>query len=80
MVNVPPAPPSLHTAAVALPPNEPPKVVVVPPWQTATNPVPALAVGDAVTLTVLPAETLPHEPPEVVNVSVTVAGAPAAAV
>jgi hypothetical protein len=71
LVKVPPAPPSLHTAEVALPPNEPPRVVVVPPWQIATSPEPALAVGFAVTVSDLLAEVVPHEPPEVVSVRVT---------
>ena len=69
--NVPPAPPSLQTAEVALPPNEPPKVVVVPPWQMATKPVPALAVGLDVTVNDLLADVEPHEPPDVVSVNVT---------
>ena len=35
LANVPPAPPSDHTAAVAPPLNEPPKAAVVAPWQIA---------------------------------------------
>lgn len=45
LANVPPSPPSLHTADVAPPPNEPPKAGVVPPWQRALNAEPAPAVG-----------------------------------
>lgn len=49
--NVPPAPPSLHTAAVAPPPYEPPRAAVVPLWQMAGTPLPALAVGFGLTVT-----------------------------
>ena len=42
---VPPAPPSLHTALVAPPPNDPPKVAVVLPGQMAAVAEPALTVG-----------------------------------
>ena len=45
LAKVPPAPPSLHTAEVAPPPNEPPKAGVVTPWQIALNAEPAFAVG-----------------------------------
>ena len=80
MVNVPPAPPSDHTAPVAPPPKEPPKAALVPPWQIAAIAAPALTVGFELTVTVLEAETVPHEPPVVVRISVTVEGAVAEAV
>jgi hypothetical protein len=70
-VNDPPAPPSDHTAAVALPPNEPPKAAVVPPWQMAETPLPAFTVGFDFTDNDLFAEVVPHDPPLVVSVSVT---------
>jgi hypothetical protein len=41
-----------QTAAVALPPNEPPNAVVVPPWQIAGKTVPAFAIGDVFTVIV----------------------------
>ena len=71
LVKVPPAPPSLHIAAVAPPLNEPPKAAVVPPWQTAARAGPALTVGFEFTVKLLLAEVVPHKPPEVVSVKVT---------
>jgi hypothetical protein len=80
LAKVPPAPPSDHTAEVAPPPKEPPKAAVVPPWQIAAVAEPALTVGLGLTVKILLAEVVPHEPPEVVNVSVTEPGADADAV
>ena len=74
LVKVPPAPPSLQTAAVAPPPKVPPNDAVVPPWQIAGTPVPTLTVGLGLTVKVLLADVVPHEPPAVVSVSVTEAG------
>ena len=71
LVNVPPAPPSLHTALVAPPPNEPPKAAVVPPWQIAATAEPAFTVGIGFTVRYLLADVVPQEPPVVVNVNVT---------
>jgi hypothetical protein len=71
LVNVPPAPPSLHTALVAPPPNEPPKAAVVPPWQIAATAEPAFTVGLGFTVRFLLADVVPQEPPVVVNVNVT---------
>ena len=71
LANVPPAPPSLHTAEVAPPPNEPPSAAVVPPWQIPVTAVPAFTVGFGFTVNDLFAEVVPHEPPEVVSVNVT---------
>ena len=71
LANTPPAPPSLHTAPVAPPPNEPPNAKVVPPWQIAATAEPAFTVGLGLTTNELVAEVEPHEPPEVVNVKVT---------
>lgn len=71
LANVPPAPPSLHTAPVAPPPNEPPKAAVVPPWHIAATAEPAFTVGLAFTTNELVAEVVPHEPPDVVSVKVT---------
>jgi hypothetical protein len=48
---VPPAPPSSHIADVAPPPNDPPRATVVPLWQIAAMPAPALTVGVPSTLT-----------------------------
>ena len=42
-VKLPPAPPSLHTADVAPPPNAPPRAAVVPPWQIAAMAPPEMA-------------------------------------
>ena len=70
-VNVPPAPPSLHIADVAPPPNEPPKATVVPLWQIAATAEPAFTVGLRFTVNDLLAEVVPHEPPELVRVNVT---------
>ena len=71
LVNVPPAAPSDQTAAVAPPPNEPPKGVVVPPWQIAASVPPAFTVGFGLTVSCLLANVVPHEPPLVVRVNVT---------
>ena len=71
LANVPPAPPSLQTAEVALPPYEPPRAAVVPPWQIAATPAPALTVGLTLTVRVLLAVVVPHEPPDEVSVKVT---------
>ena len=70
LVNVPPAAPSDQTAAVAPPPNEPPKGVVVPPWQIAVSAPPTLTVGLEFTTICLVAITVPQYPPLVVKVSV----------
>ena len=70
LVNVPPAPPSDHIAAVAPPPNEPPKLAEVPPWQIAATTEPAFTVGFGLTVIVLLAVVVPHTPPPVVNVKV----------
>ena len=80
LAKVPPAPPSDHVAELAPPPNEPPNAAVVPPWQIAVNADPALTVGLTFTVRVLLAEVVPHEPPDVVSVNVTVEGAVADAV
>ena len=79
MVNEPPAPPSLHTADVAPPPNEPFKAAVVPPWQIVATAV-TLTVGFGFTVNDLLAEVGPHEPPPVVSVKVTGVPEPADAV
>ena len=71
LVNVPPAPPSDQTAEVAPPPKEPPKATVVPPWQIAAVALPVLTVGFGLTVIVLLALVMPHEPPDVVKVKVT---------
>ena len=70
-VNVPPAPPSDHVAAVAPPPNEPPNTEVVPPWQMVAMEGPTLTVGFGLTVNCVLAEAVPHEPPLVVRVNVT---------
>ena len=70
-VNVPPAPPSVQTAEVAPPPNEPPKADVVAPWHIAAIAPPAFTVGFGFTVIVLLALVVPHEPPDVVSVNVT---------
>ena len=44
LANVPPEVVD-HTALVALPPKDPPKAPVVPPWQMVANTAPGLAVG-----------------------------------
>jgi hypothetical protein len=79
-VKVPPATPSVHTAEVAPPPKDPPSAIVVPPWQIAAIAGPMETVGFGLTVRVFVANTVPHDPPEVVSVKVTSAGAPAAAV
>src|SRR5664280_497006 len=79
-VNEPPAPPSDHTADVAPPPNDPPRAKVVPPWQIDATAPPALTVGFGLTVRILLPEVVPHDPPAVVSVKVTDAGAAAAAV
>jgi len=71
-VNDPPAAPSLQTADVAPPPNEPPKAAVVPLWHIAATAPPALTVGLGLTTTVLLFDVIPHKPPLVVSVSVAV--------
>jgi hypothetical protein len=71
LAKVPPAPPSPQTAEVALPPYDPPNAAVVPPWQIAATPEPALTVGLTLTVRVLLALVVRHEPPDVVNVKVT---------
>ena len=70
-VNEPPAPPSLHIAAVAPPPNEPPNAAVVPPWHIAATAEPAFTVGLGFTVNDILADIVLHDPPDVVNVSVT---------
>lgn len=67
--------PSDHTALVAPPLNDPPNVAVVPPWQIAVTAPPTFTAGVGFIVTVLFAEVVPHEPPLVVNVRVTEAGA-----
>ncbi len=62
LVNDPPAPPSDHIAEVAVPPNEPPRAVVVPPWQTAATPGPAFADGDCMVIEVAVVEAEPQPP------------------
>jgi hypothetical protein len=79
-VNDPPAAPSLQTADVAPPPKDPPKAAVVPPWQIAAIAPPTLTVGLGLTVKIFVAVAGPHNPPAVVSVNVTDAGAPAAAV
>ena len=69
--NVPPAPPSLHTAPVAPPPNEPPSAAVVAPWHIPVTAEPAFTVGFGFTVKLLLAEVVPHTPPDVVSVKVT---------
>ena len=71
LVKVPPAAPSDHMADVAPPPNEPLRAAVVPPWQIAVVAAPAFTVGLGLTVSDLPAEVVPHEPPLVVSVRVT---------
>jgi hypothetical protein len=78
--NDPPAPPSVQTADVAPPPNDPPSAADVPPWQIAAIAPPTFTVGLGLTVRILFAEVVPHDPPAVVSVSVTEAGAAAAAV
>jgi hypothetical protein len=73
--NDPPAPPSDQTAAIAPPPNEPPKAAVVPPWHIAATAPPIVTVGLGFTVAVLLFEIVPHDPPLVVSVKVTDAGA-----
>ena len=75
LVKLPPAPPSDHTAEVAPPPNEPPNAAEVPPWQIAATAEPAFAVGFGFMVIDLVALVVPHEPPDVVSVNVTEAGA-----
>ena len=70
-VNVPPAPPSDHTADVAPPPNEPPNAADVPPWHIAATAPPTFTIGLGFTTICLFAEVVPHEPPAVVKVKVT---------
>ena len=79
-VKLPPAPPSVHTADVAPPPNDPPNAPEVLPWQMAVTATPAFTVGAGFTVIVLLANIVPHEPPAVVSVNVTDAGAVAEAV
>jgi hypothetical protein len=69
LAKVPPVGLADHTADVAPPPNEPPKAAVVAPWQMAAT-AEVLAVGFGLTVNVLLAEVVPHEPPLVVSVSV----------
>ena len=71
LVNVPPAEPSDHTADVALPPKEPPSAAVVPPWQMAVTAPPAFTVGPGFTVSDLPADVVPQDPPLVSSVKVT---------
>ena len=77
MVKDPPAPPSDHIAEVAPPPKDPPRAVVVPPWQIAVTAPPASTVGFGLTVRVLVAFTDPQDPPAVVRVRVMVDGAEA---
>jgi hypothetical protein len=71
LANVPPVGLALHTAAVAPPPKDPPNAAVVPLWHMAAIAEPALTVGLGFTVRVLLAEVVPHEPPLVVSVNVT---------
>ena len=50
LANDPPAPPSDQIADVALPPKDPPRALVVAPWQTALIADPAFAVGSEFTV------------------------------
>jgi len=75
-----PLAPSVHTAEVAPPPNEPPNAAEVPPWQIAPITPPTLTVGFGLTTIVLVAFVVPHDPPEVVNVNVIGVVDPAEAV
>ena len=50
-INVPPDGVD-HVPPVALPPTEPPKATVVPPWQIAGMAPPAFAVGPGFTVTI----------------------------
>jgi hypothetical protein len=70
LAKLPPVGLALQTAAVAPPPNEPPNAAVVPLWQIAATAV-VLAVGFGFTVSVLLAVVVPHEPPLVVRVKVT---------
>jgi hypothetical protein len=70
LANVPPVGLADQTAAVAPPPKEPPKAAVVPPWHIAAT-ADVLAVGFGFTVSVLLAVVVPHEPPLVVSVKVT---------
>ena len=74
-VNDPPAPPSDHMADVAPPPNDPPNAAVVAPWQIAAIAPPAFTIGLGLTVKDLFAEVVEHEPPLVVRVKITDAGA-----
>jgi hypothetical protein len=63
LVKVPPAPPSLHTAEVALPLNEPPSAGVDPPWQIAVNAEPTPTTGDCTVMLVADVLTVPQPEP-----------------
>jgi hypothetical protein len=69
-LKVPPAV-VLHAPPVAPPPTEPPNEAEVPPWHIAVIALPTFTVGLGLTTIGLLALTVPHDPPEVVNVSVT---------
>jgi hypothetical protein len=76
LANVPPVGLALQTADVAPPPNEPANAAVVPPWQMAAT-AEVVAIGFGFTVCDLLADVVPHEPPLVVSVNVTLAGADA---
>jgi hypothetical protein len=69
-LKVPPAE-VLHVPPVAPPPTEPPNAAEVPPWHIAVIGLPTFTVGLRLTVISLLALTIPHEPPELVSVSVT---------
>ena len=63
LVKVPPAAPSVHTAEVALPPNEPPSAGVEPPWQIAVNAEPTPTMGESTVILVAEVVTVPQPAP-----------------
>ena len=67
-----------HTAAVAPPPNEPPRATEVPPWQIAVIADPALTIGLGLTVitTALDVAGLPVEQGDAFEVMTQVTLAP----
>jgi hypothetical protein len=61
-----------HVPPVALPPTDPPRAAVVPPWQMAAMAGPIFTVGLGLTTTFFVAKVVPQDPPLVVRVSVAV--------
>ena len=57
-----PLAPSVHTAEVAPPPNDPPNAAEVPPWQIAPITPPTLTVGFGLTVIVPVAVVCVHVP------------------